>query len=415
MIKLLAICDDPAVPTGFGRVADHVLKPLAVSGEYDVHLCAINYQGDMRDRDRYPYRYYAPYLSDPANMYGIYRVNELVARIEPDVVWLFNDLAIIKSYYDEAAEALGTVPVVTYSPVDGDPFPERYLDGIRYATIPIVYTEYARRVLAEMDPDLGERLEVVPHGHDAAEFHPLAETKAESKRLALEKMPQVDPSWFIVLRVDKNHERKQWASSIRVFARFAEDKPDVRFWMHTTFIRENGFDIPALCEMQGIVDKTLNSGLSAERSGVAVAVLNHIYNVSDVHLSTTSGGGWELSTHEAKAAGTPTLITDYAAMSEVGRDGGALIRPERFYTAVRNSTRYALIDEEQALETLDRFYYNHDLRERLRADGLRWAQGMTWDAQRVAERFDGYFQEAIEKHDAGIILEDEMVGLEVAA
>jgi len=414
MIKLLAFCDDPSVFTGFGRVTDHVLKPLADSGEYEIILCALNYSGDMRDPDRYPYWYFAPYLSEPASLYGTHRINELVARVEPDVVWLFNDLPIIASYYDAAAEALGSVPVVTYSPIDGDPFPTRYLDGIRYADIPIVYTEYGKRVITEMDEALGKRVEVIPHGHDPEEFYPFADTKAASKAICAEKMRTYEPSLFIVLRVDKNQARKRWDSTIRVFSRFAEDKPDVKLWMHTQFVREAGYDIPALCEIYGIAEKVLNSGLSKDKAGVSVQALNAIYNACDVHLSTTAGGGWELSTHEAKAAGTPTIITDYAAMSEVGREGGYLIPCTGHYISIGNSVGRGEIDEDLAVSALDMLYYNHELREQTRRDALRWAKGASWGAQRVAERFDQAFRRAIEAHGAGIILEDEYAGAEVA-
>jgi len=398
VIRLLAFCDDPAVPTGFGKVADHVLRPLVESGQYEVNLCAINYKGDSRDPARHPYRYWAPYLSKQHDWYGINRCSELIQRIEPDMLWILNDLPIVRSYFRAASDALAQVPVVTYSPVDGDPFPATYLDGIRQATIPVVYTEYARGVVADMDEGLGDRLAVIPHGHDPSEFYPLDPDKAKAQEAARAGMGGIDPSWFIVLRVDKNQERKSWPATLRVFAAFAERHPEARLWCHTVFETENGYDLAALCEMYGIADKVLNSGLTKVRLGVPVEILNYIYNVADVHLSTTSGGGWELSTHEAKAAGTPTIITDYAAMSEVGAVGGELIPYTYKYTAYRNTTEYAMIDEGAALDALEKLYAMPGIRYARREAGLAWAESMTWQANRVAERFDELFREAIATH-----------------
>lgn len=397
MIKLLAFADDPACPTGFGKVSDHVLYPLSQTGEYEIHLCALNYQGDSRPHERYPYRYYAPWLSAKVDMNGVHRMDELIDRVKPDVIWVFNDVPIVSSYY-HASELLIDQCVVSYSPVDGHPFPYRYLEGIREVTIPIVYTEYAKTVITEMDAYLGSRLEVIPHGHDPKQFYPLGDTKEESKRNALEGMAGPDPDWFIVLRVDKNQTRKNWPATLRVFARFAEDKPDTRLWIHTVPFAAGGYDIPVLCEMLGIADKILNSGLTAERPGIATQALNYVYNMADVHFSTTIGGGWELSTHEAKAAGTPTIITDYAAMAEVARVGGIMVPPDHYDYAPANSTRYAHIDEDAALEALNKLYYDKELRAKLRREALEWAKGATWEAQHVAERFGELFGKAVELH-----------------
>jgi len=405
MIKLLAVVDDPAVPTGFGKVSDHVLYPLSQTGKYEMHLCALNYQGDSRPRDRYPYRYWAPWLSPDGDIRGINRLEELIQRIKPDVVWILNDVPIISQYYARS-ESLADQAVVTYSPVDGHPFPYRYLEGIRQATIPVVYTQYAKGVIEGMDRYLGNRLRIIPHGIDAAEFYPFGDTKAEAKAVACEGFTHsggtesMDPEWFIVLRVDKNQHRKNWPATLRVFARFAEDKPNARLWFHAAPVAAtgSGCDIPALCEIYGISDKILNSGLGVIRSGVGVEALNAIYNIADVHFSTTIGGGWELSTTEAKAAGTPTIITDYAAMSENAGVGGSLVPPSHYDIQAANSTRYAWIDEDKALEALNKLYYDKVYSAQLRAEGIEWVQGMTWQKQRVSERFDELFGRAIELH-----------------
>ena len=231
-IRLLAISDDPAVPTGFGRVTDHVLTPLARSGEYEVHLCAINYQGDSRDATRYPFRYYLPTLSSLKDPIGIGRMAKLIGEIKPDVVWIQADMCNVSQYYQYVA-SLASVPVVAYMPVDGDPFPAHTLAGMRKATISVTYTGYGKRVITGMDAALGARVEVIGLGHDPSDFYAFAETKAESKRLAREVLTSVSiipEDAFIVLRVDKNQERKQWPATLRVFGEFAKRHANAHLW-----------------------------------------------------------------------------------------------------------------------------------------------------------------------------------------
>jgi glycosyltransferase involved in cell wall biosynthesis len=398
-IRLLAFCDNPAVHTGFGRVADHVLGPLARDYGYEVTICAINYTGDMPDPERYPFRLYNARGKRLSDAYGVGRVPELVGNLKPDCVWVLNDLPILRQYWQYAGMALNTVPTVTYSPVDGDPFPAPYLDGIREATVAAVYTPYARDVIAEMDAPLAERLKIIPHGHDAAEFYPLADTKEECKRLACERLVAegvpITPDSFVVLRVDTNSERKNWPATLKAFAQFAQGKDDVWLWMHTQLDRGcDGYDLKELIGAYGIEGKVLDSGLRDDFDKRPVAWLNALYNLADVHLSTTSGGGWELSTHEAKAAGAPTIITDYAAMSFVGQSGWMLPVKAK-YTAMRNSTEYAIVDTRFATVALEQAYWEPDLRAEKREACLRWAEGMTWDKLRVAGLFDAAIRQAI--------------------
>ena len=394
MIRLLAFTDDPALPSGYGNVARHVLKPLADSGAYEIHICANGYRGDSHDPVECPYRYYIPQLSKEGDPYGFGRVRELIGRIRPHVVYMQTDLHVIAAMFKAAPQAFHHLPVVAYTLVDGDPFPDAYLDGVRQCAQVIVPTQYAKRVITEMDADLGDRVQVLPYGHDGDVFRPLAETKAESKQIAAASMRGVDPDWFIVLRVDKNQERKQWPATLRIFGEFAQDKPEARLWIHSHMLSEYGYDMPALIERYGLRDQVLNSGLTAHHHGVPGEALNRIYNVADVHLSTSAGGGWELSTHEAKAAGTVPIVTDYAAMSEVGQ-GGVLVPTTGRYTT-RHTVDWGLIDEGAAAAELEVLYRCPDLYARQRWQGLSWAQGMTWQAIRPAEQFDALVREVID-------------------
>lgn len=388
-MRLLVFADDPAVPTGFGKVSDHVLKPLADSGEYEIHFCGLNYRGDMPDGERYPYHYYMPWLSPLQEAYGVGRMDELLEKVKPDVVWIQNDLPIVRRYYI-ISKLLANTPTVVSSPVDGDPFPLRYLDGIRQAAVPVVWTQYAREVITRLDPELGARLRLIPLGYNAAEFYPLATNKAEAQQQARLKVPDADPNWFIVLRVDKNHQRKNWPATLRAFARFAADKPEARLWVHTPLRPDYGYDLESLANLYGMGDRLINSEV-----GITVAQLNTIYNLADVHLSTTAGGGWELSTTEAHAAGTPTIITDYAAMSEIGVPGGLLTPYRAKYTERQNNTEYVLADEDAVVVQLNRLYEDKNLRTWLRQEALYCAPHQTWEAQRVAEQYDQAFRDAV--------------------
>jgi glycosyltransferase involved in cell wall biosynthesis len=62
-------------------------------------------------------------------------------------------------------------------------------------------------------------------------------------------------------------------------------------------------------------------------TGYPVSVVNDLYNCSDANISTTQGGGWELSSVEGMAAKTPCIFPDNTALTEIFSDGrGFLVR-----------------------------------------------------------------------------------------
>ena len=393
-MKLLAFCDDPSLPTGYANVAQHVLAPLAADG-WDICICGNGYYGDMPDRTLYPYRYYMPYTVYKGDPCGWMRAAELVTKVRPDAVLWISDHVMIAQFWQAAGKELAGVPSVAYSLVDGDPFPDEYLDGLRRCDEVLVPTQYAQRVITEMDAALGERTLLAPYGHDADVFYPMADDKAEAKALARGKMGGVDPDWFIVLRVDKNQERKNWPATLRVFAEFAKDKPEARLWMHTQFQTEVGHDLAALVHRYGLADKVLNSGLSPARLGVPVSALNAIYNACDVHLSTSGGGGWELSTHEAQACGTPTIAPDYAAMSEVCVGERIPLRGRR---VSRHSIDWGEVDEENAGDWLEAMYRHPSQYSEARQRGLSWAAEHTWERTQAPAIVRAAIERAVTAH-----------------
>jgi len=397
MIKLLAFCDDPSVCTGFGRVADHLLYPLADSGEYDVHLCAANYQGDSRDPARYPYHYYVPFLSERGDWIGLGRMASLIKGIQPDVVFIQQDMDNIAEMF-QRVPALKTVPTVIYTPVDGDPFPARGLIGLRQATAVATYTEYGKRAIAQAAPDL--EVQAIPLGHDPSEFYPLADTKAGCKAAARQilNVSHIPDDAFIVLRVDKNQERKQWPATLRVFGEFVKTHPNAYLWAHTSFsYGPQSYDIGDLIHRYGLPEKhVLNPGFTMRQFGCGMEELNAIYNLADVFLSTAAGGGWELGIHEAQACGTPTIVCDYAAMGEIG----ACVRVPWVskYTSASNSTEYAFIDEWEALVRLQGLADLPVIYDVMRARALAWAEGATWDAHNFVARMDALLRGAMARY-----------------
>ncbi|MFC1999184.1 glycosyltransferase family 4 protein [Chloroflexota bacterium] len=381
-IKLLGFMDDPQVHSGFGEVSRAILAYLHSTGKYDIHICALNWNGDEHDKEEFPYRYYHV----TTDLRGLERTGNMIEKVEPDCVFILNDPDWLYEYFKRNPLLL-EVPTVVYSPIDGYPFPVWWLTPFRQATKSIVYTQWARECIRKKDPNID--VEVVPHGHSPAEFYPGPKERAR-------QLLGLNPNWFIVLRSDRNTERKDWGATFEAFAKFAEDKPEARLYAHCVWQGEHlGWVIPDLIEMFGLSERVINTkGFADMRTTVPVQVLNLIMNSADVFLSTTKGEGWGLNIHHARACGVPVIAPDNSAVPEVVGDGGELISIARRFVEP-NGVVNDLCDIDHAVEILEKLYRSPKLREKYRQRSLLWARKMTWNL--IVPEFDRIIKEAILK------------------
>ena len=92
MAKILH-CGDAAVQTGFGRVAESLLPELAK--EHDIVVLAVNWWGDPHEL---PYKMY-PAIAGGSDPFGSHRIQELLVKERPDLVFAVNDIWILNKLW----------------------------------------------------------------------------------------------------------------------------------------------------------------------------------------------------------------------------------------------------------------------------------------------------------------------------
>jgi glycosyltransferase involved in cell wall biosynthesis len=121
-----------------------------------------------------------------------------------------------------------------------------------------------------------------------------------------------------------NHPpRKAWGQQIFAVSEFARRHPDVHLYLHTDEIGYQGVDLRALIASTIMDPKRVHFvDQYAYRSGVIDGRgMAALYSAADVLLFATMGEGFGVPAIEAQACGTPPIVSDFSAQTELAGAG----------------------------------------------------------------------------------------------
>jgi glycosyltransferase involved in cell wall biosynthesis len=230
--------------------------------------------------------------------------------------------------------------------------------------------------------------EYIPHAVDTNIFYRLSE---EERNKARTKYGFQDK--FVVGVVARNQGRKMLDRTIKAFKLFCKDKPDAVLFMHTDpYDRAGQFDIQALIQREGIMNRVIFSGMNFFK-GFDYKQMNEIYNVMDVFLLTTSGEGFGVPIIEAMACQVPVFATDYTTTPELVKEhfSGMGINLAAEITGSWNVER-GVMDDIDCANKLTVVYKDRNLLKVMGENGKKAVdQYYSWDV--VIEQWDKFFTE----------------------
>lgn len=367
--------------TGFGVVAEHLLRYLHNSGGYEVRAVAINYHGD-----RYHETPFFVYPTSPGDMFGFNHIWQALndwGAANIDAVLMLQDPWNIKrvinridpgdkgAIVDQAKKINPNLKFISYFPVDGEPFSDEWIKTVEKADLNITYTEWGReavrKALRQFGMESVHRVELLPHALGGEEFFLLPPDKRHFYR---RKRGWSDK--FVVFTVNRFQPRKNFFSTLLAMNLFVggykkcacghyypaaqefcdlngcpggdakdtvEGKPEVRFYIHADqrnyamggysdaennllpLLRSAGFSYE---QVNRHVELLPNGYYESGRIGVRE--LNQIYNAGDMFITSTLGEGWGLTVHEALATGTPVICPYNSSLPEVTGGHATLVR-----------------------------------------------------------------------------------------
>lgn len=357
-------------------------------------MLATNYRGDYWPT---PLKLYRPNVLQASDIYGKTRFIEMLGKIEPDVVVLFNDVAVILDWlfnnqFDQQRILLGYRPILSYFPVDGYNMPPVWTEMIPKVSLPVAMTKFGQRSYP------GSRL--VYHGVDTQKFYTVDEdhpitlsngTVCTSKQ-DCKKAFGYDPDGFLILRVDKNSGRKDFAATWKALVPVMKRHQDIQVHFHTV-AREavSGVDIDVLVSREvKLRPRIFTPDMHDSYIGWAESELLALYNAADLFVSTSRGEGFGLTLAESLSAGVPVIAQNVSSIPEVVGPGGVLLEPERLITVPTGQDLW-LANIPAFTEAIERLYLDHAERQKLGALGREHVAQFSWDE--AAQRFHEYIEE----------------------
>jgi glycosyltransferase involved in cell wall biosynthesis len=235
----------------------------------------------------------------------------------PHVFVLFDVWVLKSKHWDE-------MPITTWTMVDHRPLPPAVYNVVRK---PNIKAASVSRFGQQEIERLGIESPYIPFGIDTATYKPTTTFTAGERTLTGRELMGLPDDVFVVSLINANKaagpgsiHRKAWAEQLLAFSIFAQDKPDVRLYIHTErHGNYGGLNLDALIKAVGLEEnkqvKVVNQ-YAFHQGHFDNDAMAALYTATDVLLAATYGEGAGLTVMEAAACGTRAIVNNFSAQPE---------------------------------------------------------------------------------------------------
>lgn len=284
-----------------------------------------------------------PGMDDP---YG----NDVIGRHTKDfganIVITLIDAWVLR----DTAKSIAPALYLPWFPVDHSPIPQRVLDGITGAHMPLSYSKWGRDMLN----DIGVTNTYIPHGVEPSIYRVLPRDQVRQFKAQILKFDNGHLSLMVAANKG-TPDRKWFQGQLRAWAEFAKDKPEARLYLHTdpTTVH-GGIDFPAMTAQLGIADRVLFPDRYEYRMGYPPEQMAWLFNAADVYMGAAMSEGFGIPLIEAQSCGTPVVTTNFSAMPELVRWGYAVDVADMVWTPMNSYQAWP--DVHDMTDKLNRLY-----------------------------------------------------------
>lgn len=318
-MRILIHSNAPWAPTGYGQQTRLFARALKQAG-HDVGISAFyGMQGALGDWEG------IPVYPSWADAYGNDVVLAHCARHfkgDPKSGLL---ITLVDAWVMDP-DRLSLTNCLAWTPVDHDPLVPRVAKVLHESrAFPVAMSRHGERLMR----DAGLEPEYVPHGIDPA----LSPMDREQAR----RMVGLPEDRFIVGMVAANKgtpSRKGFGEVALAFKEFHAQHPEALLVLHTEHSGcMQGVNLDALFQTVGLPRDAVMFGDQYQGMvlGAPSEYMRALYSGIDVLINPAYGEGFGIPVVEAQACGTPVIVQDFTAMSELAVTGWK-VQGQRFWT-----------------------------------------------------------------------------------
>lgn len=432
--RILFITEASYLHTGFSTYLREVFKRLYATGKFE--LAEFGSYGAPKESDKraqeIPWKYYHNLPANPMeeaeygtqngqpinnnykeNQFGKWRLSYVLADFKPDIIICHRDHWM--DHFIGKSPFRGNFTWLWMPTVDGYPQKWEWLKD--YATVDglFAYSHFGKRVLEEQSQTQLAQLHKLPNlkvldvcqpGVDTAIFKPIDKQQVRD-------IFHIPAEMRFAGTVMRNQPRKLFPRIIDAFytfkTRYLRQSKNVFLLLHTS-IPDVGWDIPEAIYRRGLQQFVVftyichscgNFGLlnfvgspakcpvcgqqtfytPNTQFGLDDDKFNLIYNIMDVYIQGSIAEGDGMPVNEARACGVPCLVSDFSALYEKARNGGALpIKSNTLYTEHETMQWRDLFDPDDLAANLAYLFGNEYARKELAFEARKCASRYySWD------------------------------------
>jgi glycosyltransferase involved in cell wall biosynthesis len=331
-------------------------------------------------------------LPGAQDIYGNDIIKAHYDRIGADLLITLMDVWVVNG------EQTRGMNMVHWHPVDCDPLSEADQVSLRQTGArSIAMSKFGKRKLE----DAGYQPLYAPHAIDTSIF------KQAENRDKIRKDFGVEGKFVIGINsANKDAIRKSYAEQFWAFARFHARHPDSVLLVHAATAGPQALDLPTIARKLGMEEHIRFTDQYAYLTGlIGPEHLANWYSALDLFSCPSHGEGFGIPIIEAQSCGTPVVVTDCTAMSELCGSGWK-VKGEPFWNSVHQAwwTKPHVAEIEKSYE---KAYDAHQKGTRKREQAREFA--LQYDVNRVEAE---YWKPIIEELEKGILSPGESEGIQ---
>lgn len=313
--KVILCGTHPYQFNGYSKVMYELSKRICEYDDIDLHIFAFQnfYKAEGHEEERsLPDKvkvFDAYHEETPKNKgFGENLFVKYVKEVCPDIVIIYNDLAIIS----------------TFTKTIRDEFPDRkfklipYLDIVyqyeRQALIDyihessdggIAFTKYWKTCLQKQG--FTKPLDVLEHGFNPEVYYPIPSKVAR-------KYFEIDNDEFIIINLNRNQPRKRWDICIQAYVKFISKHKNEKIKLFVMTTVNGSWDIVELMRFEGkkygmdIMELKNHFTFIQNPQKLTDTEINIMYNTADIGWNTCDGEGFGLCNFEQAGVGIPQIV-----------------------------------------------------------------------------------------------------------